>query len=117
MSNSNNQSINDPLLKIFLKYKKIKNIILVINKLTNQYYQRIILNLLFFGLNLFGFYCYEQTLLGCYLSEIECLRINVVLFLSKLMPYLILSCLISGIFYCFIFIRKNIKNSYFFYFN
>ena len=96
-SNLNKQSINDPLLKIFFNSMEQKNIILLINRLTIKYYQRIILNLFFFCFNLFGFYFYEQTLLGCYLSEIECLRINVLKFLSKLLPYLILASLISGV--------------------
>ena len=96
-SNSNKKSINDPLLKIFFNLIKKKDIILLINRLAIKYYQRIILNLFFFGFNLFGFYCYEETLLGCYLSEIECLSINILNFLSKLLPYLILASLISGV--------------------
>ena len=61
-----------------------------------NYYKYVILNFFFILLNLIGFYFYERSLLGCYLSEIECLTMNMLNFLSNL-PYIILSSLIAGI--------------------
>ena len=94
--NSNKETINDPILKFFSIYINSINLKLI-NKFTIKYYKTLILNLLFLNFNLLGFFCYEQTLLGCYLTEVECLKLNMVNFLTKLVPYFFLSCFISGI--------------------
>ena len=96
-NNSNNQSIPDPIINFLLNYIKSKELLLLINDFSIKYYKSIIINLIFIGLNLIGFAFYEQTLLGCYLSEVECLTLNIIKFFMQLAPYLIIACLIAGI--------------------